>query len=280
MTQTYLNKDPLNNIYLIHGLQTYGLDGKDVTFWGAFEEDRLQGILFVNDRFGCLVGDKPVALGHFGKIAHQAGVKGMRGQDVLIQPAIAGLPPRVQVKVERMLFETVRPEHLVSFYDYPVRTADKNDIALLAELYFDSEFYRNCQTQAELAQRIEMRMEQTVTYFLIESKGRAISAARLLPETDQAGMISAAMTLPEFRGRGIYPSVRTACLQHLFQRGKIGVGLVMEDNTRIINVIKKNGGVLSTGWVQVSFKARPPLRRRLSLPRLRRRALKNLRISR
>ena len=35
IVQSYLDKDPLNNVYLIHGLQTYGLESKRVTFWGA-----------------------------------------------------------------------------------------------------------------------------------------------------------------------------------------------------------------------------------------------------
>ena len=275
VAQSYLNRDPLDNIYLIHGLQTYGLDSEDATFWGAFEDDRLKGVLFFNDRFGCLVGDDPTTLSHLGGLAFQSGVKTMRGEDAHIQPAIKDLLHQTQVQVERMLFETVRPEQLVPFYDYPVRIADKDDISLLVKLYFNSEFYRNYQTEAGLGQRIEMRMDQGVTYFLIESEGQAISAARILPETDQAGMISAAMTLPAFRGRGIYPSVRTACLQHLFEKGKIGVGLVWEDNTKIINVIKKNGGVLSAGWLQVSFKTKPPSKRRLSLARIRRRVLKN-----
>ena len=39
VVRSYLDRDPLNNIYLIYGLQSYGLQSERTMFDGAFDGD-------------------------------------------------------------------------------------------------------------------------------------------------------------------------------------------------------------------------------------------------
>ena len=79
LVQSYLDQDPLHNIYLIHGLQVYGFESEYVRFWGAFNDGRLEGVLFANNgcmhRFGSLAGENPQVLARLGKFALKIGIK-------------------------------------------------------------------------------------------------------------------------------------------------------------------------------------------------------------
>jgi hypothetical protein len=133
----------------------------------------------------------------------------------------------------------------------------------MVELYRGYEFSRGNRTDQEIRDEIAQTMNQSGTYFCHESGGRIVSAARVFPETVQAGMIGAARTLPEFRGQGIYLSVRTACFEHLFERKKTGLGMFLDTNTSMHRVIEKQGGTILDEWLIVDLRTLPPLRRRV-----------------
>jgi predicted GNAT family acetyltransferase len=275
VVQSYLNQDPLHSILMIHSLQTHGLESDLGTFWGAFDDGRLVGVLFADNgssrrRFGCLAADNPAALAQLGQLALEAKVRLLLGRSTYIQPAIDNLPSRIQIGIRYFSFYQVRPEQLVCFYDHPVRAATEEDIPLLVELYRDWEFQRRNRDEEEIEREIRRVMDESGRYFLIEMEGQAVSAARVFPETDQAGMIGAARTLPAFRGRGMYPCVRTTCFEYLFKQGKTGLGLFEETNASITRVVSKQGGTIVARWLRVNIKERPPLRRRILPSRLRR----------
>jgi predicted GNAT family acetyltransferase len=274
IAQSYLDWDPLHNIYLIHGLQAHGLESKRVTFWGAFKGDRLAGILFTHNdsqpRFGCLAGDDPEVLAQLGKLALASGIRTLLGRSTYVRPAVENLCSRAPIDMRRFNFYQIQPGQLVRRGDYPVRAATEEDIPLLTELYRDYEFRNPNRTEREIEREIRRAVDEGGHYFLVELEGRAVSAARIAPETDRAGVIGAARTLPEFRGRGIYLSVRTACFEHLFGRGKIGLGFFAETNASMEQVVKKQGGDIIARWLIVDFKKRPPLRRRILPLRVRR----------
>lgn len=271
---SYLNQDPLHNIYLIHGLQTHGLESGHVTFWGAFDDDRLEGILFADNdsrpRSGFLAGDNPRVLGRLGKFALESEIKQLAGKSTYIQPAIENLQSRIRIHVKHFHFLEVYPEQLVHRYDYPVRAATEDDVPSLVELYRNYEFSNKSRTDEEIEHEIRRTMDESGGYFLIELEGRAVSAAGIAPETDRAGTITAVRTLPEFRGRGMYRSIRTACFEYLFEKGKIGLGLILDTNATMKKIVNKYGGSFTAEWLIVRFRERPPLRRRILPARLRR----------
>jgi hypothetical protein len=141
IVRSYLDRDPLNNVYLIHGLQTHGLESKHVTFWGAFDHDRLAGVLSVNNdkrpREGYLAGENPEVLARLGELALKANVNRLFGKSNCIQPAVAAvenLRPRVEIRRTYGHLYEVHPGQAVCHYDYPVRAATRDDIPLLVEL--------------------------------------------------------------------------------------------------------------------------------------------------
>lgn len=269
-----MERDPLRNIYLIHGLQTHGLASEHVTFWGAFNAGQLEGALFADNdyehRFGSLAGDSPKVLACLGKYALKSGIRVLAGKRAYIQPAIQSLPSRFRlIGIEHLDLLQVHPEQLLGHYDYPVRVAGKDDIRLLVELYKHCEL-GGMKSAEEVEHEIRRAMTKGGVYFVHEMEGRAVSAARIFPQTDLAGIVDGATTLPEFRGRGIYPSVYTACSEYLFQRGKARLGLVNEANINMHKVICKCGGSFTDKWLIVAFTRKPPLRRRILPVRLRR----------
>jgi hypothetical protein len=266
--QAHLNQDPLHNIYLIHGLQTYGLASDLVTFWGAFDDDRLAGVLFADNedtpRCGFLAGDDPEVLARLGKFARKSGIGKLIGISEYIQPVVDSLPSRVPTVVLHLDFYETHPGQLVPSYRYPVRSATEEDVPLLVELYKHCELYtRNHQTEQEIEHKIRKVMGESGVYFLAEWEGRALSAAQVAPEIDEAGVIDSATTLPEFRGRGMYYCVRTACLEYLFGRGKIGLSVIRGSNASVKRVVAKTGGSCTAQWLIVKFTKKPPLRRRI-----------------
>jgi predicted GNAT family acetyltransferase len=144
-------------------------------------------------------------------------------------------------------------------YDYPVRVATRDDIPLLLELYKDFEFGPRDLREVEF--EVQKAVDRSACFF-IELEGRAVSAGMIVSETDRAGVISYSRTLPEFRGRGLYFSVRTACCEYLFKQGKVVLGVVKESNTAMIRIISKCGSMIGKRSI-VYFARKPPLRRRV-----------------
>jgi RimJ/RimL family protein N-acetyltransferase len=263
--QSYLNEDPLHNIYLIHGLQTHGLDSTLVTFWGAFSGDQLEGVLFADNgyrhRFGSLAGDNPMVLDGLGKLALKSGIRELRGKSTYILPIIENLPSQFLIsKTEHLRFYEVRPGQFLGRYDYPVRMATRDDIPLVVQFYQSNYGVDRERIEREL---IRKAIEEGGRCFLVELEGRVVSAARIIPQTDRAGMIDAGITQPEFRGRGIYSSVRTACYEYLFEKGKIGVALVSDTNAIMHKIMDKYGSSFTAKWLLIEFRRKPSLRQRI-----------------
>jgi len=275
LLQEYLGKDPVQNIYLIHGLQTCGLASDHVAFWGAFNNGQLGGVLFADDdyetHFGSLVGESRKVLASLGKLALRFGVRTLAGRSTYVQPLIENVPARFLVtSTERLDFLIVRPGELKTRRcDFPVRAATSEDINLLVELYKDYEL-SGCKTTEETEREIRRAMGKGAVYFVCEIEGRAVSGARVFPQSDMAGMIDGGTTLPNFRGRGIYPCVRRACYEHLFELGKTGVSLVNVANVPMQRIIDKQGGRFVGQWLIAVFRRKTPLRRRILPARLRR----------
>lgn len=283
---SYLNRDPLNNIYLIHGLRSdlvyppHGLERNvepshpSTTFWGAFSGERLEGVLCVDYESrpfaGYLAGENPQVLADLGKRAYRSGAETFVGNRASIEPAIAHLGARVHANIRHLNFYRADPKHFVRAYDYPVRMATRQDMPSLIALYQEYEFARKNRTEGEIEREITQAMDRSGVYYISEAEGRIVSAASVYPQTDQAGVIGAARTLPEFRGHGIYLSVRTACFEYLFRQGKVGLGMFVDTNTSMYKVLDKQGGSILSEWLIVQLKTKPPLRQRILPQRIRR----------
>jgi predicted GNAT family acetyltransferase len=234
----------------------------------------LEGVLFAYNSgrscYGCVASGNSRILSQLGKLALESGVRRLAGNSAYVQPAIRGLHSRALLDVRHSSFYQVSPEQLARHHDYPVRVAGEDDIHLLTELYRGYEFRNPNRSEREVEDEVRRVMDESGRYFLVELEGRAVSAASVAPETDRAGMISSARTLPGFRGQGIYLSVRTACFEYLFEQGKIGLGFFQDTNASMINVLNKQGGTVTATWSIVHLRKKPPLRRRILPSRLRR----------
>ena len=140
---------------------------------------------------------------------------------------------------------------------------------MLVELYKDYELGGR-KTIEETEREIRRAMDKGAVYFVCEIDGQAVSGARIFPQSDTTGMLDGGTTLPDFRGRGIYPCVRTACCEYLFKQGRTVVTLVNEANVPMQRIVDKHGGRFVDQWLIVVFRKKAPLRRRVLPARLRR----------
>lgn len=260
-------------------------------------QTRLEGVLLIESdgRAGYLAatesGHTDQSLARLGTFAASSGIRTLVGQRAHVQSATANLDssrmrrPVWRVQSRRLYFYRADAERLVRCYDHPVRKATKDDVLDMVKLYRGYEFSRQDMTDAEIQQEILTAMGESGTYFVVEhsqndlesnveTHRRFISAARIYPETDRAGLIGAARTLPEFRGRGIYLSIRTACFEHLFRQGKAGLGMFLDSNASMHRVIAKQGGTILGEWLIADLKRTPPLRRQIIPSRARQWALR------
>jgi hypothetical protein len=259
--RAYLSKDQIQNIYLIHRLQTYGLNGKKPTFWGAFEQDRLEGALLIDNTRDKNVVGYPVSsnsdiLGRFGKLALKCGVNKLIGEKSIIEHAIKELNLNSKPNIDNLNFIKIYPDRFVppNNYHHDVRIARNSDIPLLVELYKDFEWKKKNRDPREVKKEIHKVMDESGKYFLLEIDGRVVSANKIFPETDKAGISGSSRTLPEFRGREIFLSVQTASMEYLFNQGKIAVGFIEESNSSMHKVVvDKQGGIIAAKWLVANF---------------------------
>ena len=259
--RTYLGKDQVQNIYLIHRLQTYGLNDKNLTFWGAFEQDGLEGVLLIDNTrdenvVGYPIGDNSDILTRFGKLAFECGVNKLIGEKSNIELAIEELDLNSKAKIVNLNFIKINPDQFVPCHNHnnDVRIARNSDIPLLVELYRDFEWKKKNRSDSEVKREIQKVMDESGKYFLFEIEGRAVSANRIFPETDKAGISGSSRTLPEFRGHEIFLSVQTASMEYLFKQRKIAVGFIEESNSSMLKVVvNKQGGIIVAKWLVVNF---------------------------
>ncbi|RLI58066.1 MAG: hypothetical protein DRO93_10230 [Candidatus Thorarchaeota archaeon] len=132
---SYLNKEPLFNIHIIHGLQTHGLESERARFWGAFQGARLGGVLFTDalwadhrnsPRFGCLFGDDSEGLARLGRLSAKRGLKLLKGERSCIQAAAEGLASHVSRRhMKDWYLYKAEPERSPLCFDHPVRVATR-----------------------------------------------------------------------------------------------------------------------------------------------------------
>lgn len=276
--RSYIDQDKLLNIYLDYRLQTLGLDNKDAKFLGAFDGCRLDGVLLIVHRYKGKIGylgyptsNKNSVLLDLLKFGQALGVRRFIGEKSNFEPASEEWRSRYRQRIKTLNFYKVLPDNFNSNYDYNVRIAAKSDIPLLVGLYKQFEYRKKNRSAEEAKQEIQNVMDESGIYFMIEIEGRAASAAKIATETDKAGIIGAARTLPEYRGRGLYLSVRTACYEYLFKKGKMGVGFFEDKNRNMHKILKKQGGSISNKWLIINFgRNRRPARRRFIPSYLRR----------
>jgi predicted GNAT family acetyltransferase len=278
--QTFLSQDPILNLYLIHGYATRASRAPtDTEFWGAWYEGQLIAMLYVDHegipKTGYLAGSSSdlcvtqQVIAHLSTLAvNKLHVGSLTGPKSYVEPAFAKLGKRA--RVTNIHLYRADPARIVRHNDYPVRPATRADLPQLIKLYREYEFRRRGRSDTEIAREIEHAMSLSGTYFVLEwpgdSPGREpqlICVACIYPETDQVGVIGAARTLPEYRGRGIYPSVRTAAFEHLFSQGKIGIGFIVDSNTSMHRVLEKQGGTILGDWWTVHIRPKLSLKRRV-----------------
>lgn len=277
IVRSYLEKDPLDNIVLFDGLAIHGLDDDHAEFWGAFRSDRLEGVLFSeftrfdfenSPRIGSLAGDTPEVLAQLGMTALKTGVKALKGKRAYIEPAAEALSRRVRKSLlTHWHFYETDPAMVPSCHDHPVRVATRDDIPRLLELYEGFEFGSRDPRHHEFEVR---KAVDRSTCFFAERDGRAVSGVMIVAESDRAGMTSYTRTLPEFRGTGIYRSVRTACFEYLLRRGKVGLAAVKRSNA-VVNEMMGRSSSIRGQWSTLFFSGKPPLSWRLPPSRMRRR---------
>lgn len=266
MVETFMNKDHIHNLYPIHALQTHGLDTNEARFWGAFQGKQLEGILCAQKadgvRFGCMAGNRDKTLARLGRFAHKSGIRLLVGKQEYILPALEALRPWV---IQKRIYEfyEIHPEELKGRYDHPVKKAGWDAIPLLVEHYDKSDYGFINSSREEIEAEVRRAMEFESGYFFIERHHKAVAAARIIAETDQAGIIDASSTLPEYRGQGMNPCVRTACFEYLFQKGKIGAGYIRDSNVAMHKIINRYGGTVIAKWYILTLKGKPSLRQRI-----------------
>jgi len=254
----YLDKDHINNVYPIHALQTYGIESQHAAFWGAFKRDQLLGVVYfervANIRLGSLCADSKKILKKLCSVIFENRIHTLVGNQRYIRPIIKNQMD-VFVIEGSYDFSLIRPDRFSGHYDFPVQSATEEHVSALCDLYKTSELGGS---KNKSRQEIESDIRRTLSYesgyFFVERNNRILSTAKIIAETDKYGIIDGATTLPECRGQGIYPSVRTACLNYLFQQNKTGLTYIDERNKAMQKVVQKTGGVFVDKWIIVNVR--------------------------
>lgn len=263
--ESYLDNDHFYNSYLIHALQTYGVESKHAGFWGALENSKIVGVLYIecieDVRLGSLCGDTNKILRQLGRCALKNGVNVLTGKKANLTPVVEGQRDRFTIEGQYKFYQ-LSPDQLKGRYDYSVHKASENDISILVDLYKTSELGNNKDKNRRVIEsEIRRTMKYESGYFFIRQNERATCAARIVAETDKAGIIDGATTRHENRGQGMYPSVRTACFEYLFKKNKIGLGYIQDSDKVMHKIIEKNGGVFLEKWLIVNVNKRMHLQK-------------------
>ncbi len=245
---------------MIHKFQTKGLGDKQSKFWGAIGNDELQGVLMLDRRdeklYGYLDGKNKNSLKHLGQLVKRRGASVIAGEKSKIEVAMSSFKSNAYINFKQLSLVKIEPEQFVKHYEYKVRLAEKKDIPLLVKIYRDLEYKQKNRTDNKIKREIQNIMNSSGKYFMVERDGLAVCASRIYPETKKAGVISASRTLPEFRGFEIYLSVRTACMEYLFNQGKIGISFIEESNPSIRRILDKQGGSVTAKWLAAKIRKR------------------------
>lgn len=250
-----LLSDPVHHIHQIYELERFGLGEDRQNFWGIRTNNDIQGILF-SDGFhmggtGFVTSrtkEECAALVQFG---FSKGLNAIIGSEDTIAPILNTTATRGKA-VKRWRVYQCHSEHLIPRYDYPVRQASIKDVDALTALYSRYE-YRAHDDVEKIKEEILGNFKSGNNYFVVADQDRIIAGAMLYMETSYAAVIGAARVLPEYRGKGVYYSLRTACFEYLFGKKKYAVGFFVEDNTAMANVVRKNGGKDAGHWLVLRF---------------------------
>lgn len=262
--KVYLEKDHINNVYIIHALEMYGLESKHAVYWGVFENSHLSGILYFEIvegiRLGSLCGDDNKAIIQLGKKSLQQEIEVLVGKEDYFIPIIEKYPHKFKIEGRYDYFQ-ITADKFKGSYNCPVKFACVDDVSMLVELYKNSELGQNMnKKRSVLETEIRRAMQYELGYFFIKQNGCATSAARIIAETDKYGVIDGSTTLPEYRGHGMFQIVRTSCFEFLFQKGKTGLGYFDENNPIVRAVVNKQGGTIIGKWLIVNMEKKPDIK--------------------
>lgn len=247
-----LGKNRLKNIHQIYEIEKHGLPEDQNKFWGIFDGDQLHSVFFSEvlrqDGYGFVASEQPEHALPLLDFAFQNGLKSVIWTTPCPQSVVNRYNTN-KVAIHRWRFYKCGPDDLHPHHQFPCRIATPKDIDSLIELYYDYEFGAHNGSTEKLRRQIEENMNKGVKYFVIEMDSKIVVSALVYLETSYAGMIGSARTLPAYRRRGLYKSLRTACLEYLFAKDKVGVAFFVEKNFRIQKMIEKYGGKLLEDWL-------------------------------
>jgi predicted GNAT family acetyltransferase len=259
--QMLLEKDRLHNIHQLFDIERNGLAEDQNKFWGIFEGDQLHSVFysehFYPGGYGLLASEQPDNALPLLDFAFRNDLNSVIWSTPCPQ-RIVDLYQSKLATVHRWRFYKCGPNHLNPSYQYPCRRATPDDIDELAELYADYEFGAHGGSTDKLRSHIKQNIKNGGTYFCIELDSKIVISAMVYCETSYGGIIGSARTLPEYRRRGLYKSLRTACFEYLFEKNKIGVAFFVESNFKIQKLIEKQGGEFLEDWIVFKNRSEKP----------------------
>lgn len=247
----FLYSDPAHHIHQIYEFERYGLSKERQTFRGIIKDHTIEGVLFSDgfgqDGTGFITGRSHEICNALIAYGFSNGLRTLIGPENCIKPALTTRLTEGKT-VRRWRVHQCQPKDLIPRRDFPVRQATLNDVDQMAKLYLDYE-YRAHNDIKSIREEILDNFKANNTYFVVEQANTIVASAMLYLETSYAAMIGAARVLPEYRGKGIYYSLRTACFESLFSKSKYAVGFYVEDNRVMEKIIQKNGGAHIGYWM-------------------------------
>jgi N-acetylglutamate synthase-like GNAT family acetyltransferase len=246
-----LYSDPAHHIHQIYELEQHGLSEERKTFRGIKKDHTIEGVLF-SDGFrkggtGFITGRSDEICNTLITCGLSNGLRTIIGPENCIEPALNTKLSKGKT-VRRWHVYRCLPKNLIPSYDYPVRQATPKDVDQLANLYSTYE-YRAHDDIESIRKEILDNLKANNTYFVVEQENTIAASAMIYLETSFAAMIGAARVLPAYRGKGIYCSLRTACIESLFSKSKYAMGFFVEGNRAMEKIIQKNGGEDIGNWL-------------------------------
>ena len=252
-----LYSSPVHHIHQIYELEHYGLSDERKTFFGAFSKNKLQAVLFSTGfhqrGIGFVISQSALDCAMLTRFGFSNGLKTIIGTEDYVKPILQQKLITGKT-VKRWKVFKCGQEDLIPHHDYAVRKATINDIDRLVNIYLDYEF-RAHDNAEDLRTHILEMFKSNNKYFVVEHNNQIIASALVYLETSYAAMVGAARVLPEYRGKGVFYSIRTAYIEYLSKKNKYAVGFFVESNFAVAKVITNSGGVYVEDWLVINQSA-------------------------
>jgi uncharacterized protein len=233
---SFLRRDPANNIFLIGNVAAFGVRGRSIAFWGAFQQANLAGVAMLHGESACFFAPERACLEQLLPKVRLA--KNLSGELGLMEDVVSRLPAARLVWSTNEYFCRLNAGNFRPCPMEGARWAVPADLGLLTDLYAQGESFSHV-NRRDITKEVESHLASA--RYQVLTIGNQILCAAGVAETEDMAMIVSVLTAPSARNRGYASIVVSSLCADLLARGKTPHLFYREDNHAAGRVYRKLG---------------------------------------